>query len=146
MGLEVIAAIGLGITAASTISQSRARRKAARAQREGNAVNTATGEINNAVARRRAAREARIRRQRLIARSSASGTSGSSGELGANSAINANLGSAIANQQTAEEAARGLSAANQKVADANSSISRIQQFTSLANKTLGIADDAGVFG
>lgn len=145
MGLETIALLSLATTAASTVAQSVQARKQARAQKEGQAVQTALGSVDNAIARRRAAREARIQRARLVANSAATGTVGSSGFAGANSALQANLGQTFANQNTAETAARGISAANQRAADAESRSKQIQQFTKLANTTIGIADDAGIF-
>lgn len=145
MGLETVAILSLAVGTASAISQAKQARKASDASEEASEINTATGEVNNAIAQRKAAREARLRRSRLLASAEASGTGDSSGFLGASSAIGANLGSAFSQQKTAEQAARGLSAANQKIADASSASKRISAFTTLANQGIGVADDAGLF-
>lgn len=140
--MGVVEVLSLGVAAASAVSQDRQRRRAARAQTEANNVNTATGEINNTVSRRRAAREARIRIARLRANAQNTGTEVSSGLSGASSAIGSNLGIVLSQQKTAEQAARGLSAANQTIASASNNIARIREITKLAQQGIKIADDA----
>lgn len=143
MGLETVALLSLATTAASTVMQQRQARKEASAQREGRAVEGALGEINNMKARRQAARERRIRVARLTSSANASGVQGSSGQIGAQSALGASFGGAMAGQQTSLMGAQGISAANQRAADARSRSNSIKLWTGLAQKSIGIANDAG---
>lgn len=143
MGIEAL--LSLSITAASGLAQRSAARRAARARRTSNEIQTATGEIGNVIARRRSARQERIRRARLINSSRASGTAVSSGAFGALSAISSNFGAARSLQSVQELAARGLSAASQREASANERIQTIGQITQFANQGLEIASDAGLF-
>lgn len=131
----------LGITAAAAINTARNEEKSLEAQKEGQEIRTASGENSNRVARRRAAREARINRARLKAASSATGTSGSSGFFGASSAITANQGSAVAAQRDQEIAARGLSAVNQRIADAESNSRIFNAYAGVAIKGLDMFED-----
>lgn len=135
MGVEVIA---LAVTAASAVNTTVQQRKAAAAQKESGAINTASGEAENIAARRRAAREARIRRGRLRAAAQSTGTSGSSGLAGAESALQSNLGAAIAGQRTQELAARGLTAASQRVADAKSNAAIFNAWAGVAMEGLDL--------
>lgn len=143
MGLETVALLSLAVTGASAIAQQRQARKQASAEREGRAIEGAMGEINNMSARRKAARERRIKMARLNASANASGVQGSSGQVGAQSALGASFGGAMAGQQTGLQAAQGISAANQRAADARSRSNSIKLWTGVAQKSIGIADDAG---
>lgn len=113
------------------VSQQAQARKAARAQREAGAISTASGDIRDRAARRRAAREERIRRARLLSTSAASGGANSSGELGSISALGANFDSSVAQQSSESLSAQGLTAANQKLADAQSKMQSIEAWTAL---------------
>lgn len=111
---------GLIFSVVSTVAQISASRKAARAQREGRAIQSASQDIQDRLGRRRLAREERIRRARLVQGAVGSGAVGSSGLAGATSALAANRGAAIADQSGQSLAAKGISAANQRYADAQS--------------------------
>lgn len=143
--MGVVELLSLAVSAGSAIARRNQARKAAAATNEANAVSTATGEINNRLARRRAAREERLRRARLKQSASNYGVSGSSGEFGALSALQANSQTNLANQNANEVAARGISAANQRAANAQTSIERISAFEGLAQRGLSLADDHGLF-
>lgn len=123
------------ITTAGTISASK---RAAKAQREATAISTASQDVRDTVSRRRLAREERIRRSRLIAGSVASGAIGSSGLIGAEGALTTNTGSAVAQQRGESLAARGISAANQRAADAQSKANQWRAFGSLVNSGLNL--------
>lgn len=123
--------LGLALTVFSTVKQMSAQRKMAKAQREAGAIATANQDIQDAVGRRRAAREERVRRARIIAGASASGAVGSSGLSGALGALRANTDTAVAAQTSESIAAKGISAANQRAADAESSIYRWRAFSQL---------------
>lgn len=139
MGVEILM---LAVSAASAINTVRNQRTEASAQREAGKINTATGEAENIAARRRAAREARIRRGRLRAAAANSGTTGSSGELGASGALTSNLGGAVAAQRSGELSARGLSAANQRAADARSNTAIFNAYAGVAVQGLTVVQGA----
>jgi hypothetical protein len=143
MGLETI--LLLSVTAASAVGQRVAARKAARASRTANNIQTATGQRENLLARRKAAREERIRRARLLQSSENQGVAGSSGSLGALSSLSTNAGAAIAAQSGNAVAAAGISAALQRKADAQYSADKYRQLGQLATKGIGMASDAGAF-
>lgn len=99
-------------------AQMSATKKMAAAQREAGAVSTASGDIRDRAARRRAAREERLRRARLIASSRASGAGNSSGEIGGLASLSTGFESSVASQTEDRLANEGISAANQRYADA----------------------------
>lgn len=113
------------------IGQQKAAKKQAAAQREANAISVAGGDIRDRAARRRAAREERIRRARLLSASKAQGTTASSGELGGLAALNTNLNIGLASQESDRLAATGISAANQRAADASFQSESWQAWTKL---------------
>lgn len=139
--MGVIALLSLAVGAASTIAQTVQARKAAKARRESQAVSSAGEAVRDKLARRRAAREERLRRARLVQASTTGGTSGSSGELGATSALGANFASGVASQSFQRGVSQGISAANQKEADAVSTSKTIGAWSGLAQQGLGMWDD-----
>lgn len=125
--MAFLTALAIGATVIGTLGQISAAKKAARAQREANAVAGAGEDIKNRAARRAAAREERIRRGQLAQTASTTGTTRSSGFLGAVSSLGANFGSAVARQSEQGLVAQGISAANQKAADAQSKFNMFGQ-------------------
>ncbi|MCA9380907.1 hypothetical protein KC678_01445 [Candidatus Dojkabacteria bacterium] len=125
--------LGLLVSVVSTAAQISASRRQARAQREATAISTASQDIRDTLSRRRLAREERIRRARLISGSMTSGGSGSSGELGASFALRSNVDQSIATQTSEALAVNGISAANQRAADAQSSMYAWQAFGNLVS-------------
>lgn len=123
--------IGLLLTVVSTAAQISSQRKAAKAQREARAISTASQDISDRLSRRKLAREERIRRARLLAGAEANGGIGSSSFLGAQSALSANTDSAIAEQSGQSIAAKGISAANQRAADAETKYNQWTAFQGL---------------
>ena len=136
-----IGVLTLAVTAASAIYQHRQGVKAQKAQEQQNSISNAAGKYNNIIARRQAAREARIKRNRLQASAANTGTTGSSGEFGAGAAIGSNFGASVSIQETQQNAARGLSAARQKEADAQTSINNIRNWTQVGRDVIGVWED-----
>ena len=141
MGLETL--LTLAVSAASAVSSSVQARKRARAERTANAIQGAGGEIENRLARRRAAREERLKRARLVNSGELAGASGSSGMAGASSALQSNFGAGVAGQRSQELASRGISAALQRSADAQSRMASLDQWSQIGQKVIGIAGDEG---
>ena len=133
--------LSLAVTAATTIAQQSQARKAARAQREANAISSAGQQIEDRMARRRALREARVRRAIIQNSAAQNGAQGSSGESGALSALGSNLGASFANQTTQANVSQGISAANQKSADAQNAFDQIGAFGKLAQQGIGLWSD-----
>lgn len=143
MGIEAI--LLTTITAASGLAQRSQQRRASRAATTQNRINTASGQIENTLARRRAAREERVRRARLKQSASNTGISESSGVFGAVSSLRTNADGAIAGQEGQRLAAAGISAALQRRADAESAINSIRSFQQLGTTLVGAAKEADLF-
>lgn len=140
--MGTIELIGLAVTAASTVAQVAQARKSAKAQKEARAQSTAGQMIQDRAERRRAMRDARVRQAMIENSAVTSGAEGSSGEIGATSALNSNLGSSVANQTSQQLTAQGISAANQRAADAQSRFDTIGAFGKVANQGLSLWDEA----
>ena len=140
--MGVASVLGLVLKGATIIAQRAQAKKAAAAQRESRAVETSGQQIENNLARRKAAREERVRRSRIIAASANEGTAGSSGEVGAISALGTNFGSAVSEQTSQVRAAEGISAANQRAADAQQKFDFIGSFGNLVQEGLDLFDQA----
>lgn len=140
--MGIIELIGLAISAVGVVKQQAAARRAAKAQKEARAIDSASQQVEDKLARRRAAREERIRRGRLIAMGENSGTEGGSGQVGALSSLSTNFGAAQAGQSTQAAAARGISAANQQYADAQSAFDQAGAFSDLLNQGLDLWGEA----
>ncbi|NOQ73243.1 MAG: hypothetical protein GQ574_14645 [Crocinitomix sp.] len=139
------ALIGLAITAVGTIASVSAEKKRASAEREARSISSANENLRNTAAKRKAVREERIRRSRVQQISVNTGVAGSSGEIGATSALSASVGRNIAFQEQETKAAQGISAQNQKAANANSSIANIRAFTNLFQAGVGAGEELGLF-
>lgn len=139
--MGTIALLSLATAAATGIAQAVQARKATKARRESQAVQTAGENIRDQASRRRAAKEERIRRARLIQASTTGGTSGSSGEVGATSALGAGFASALSRQSAQKGVARGISAANEKEATAVGKANLYGALGDFAQQGLGMWDD-----
>ena len=129
MGIEV--AIGAAIAAASVatgVMQLGQAKKASKAREEGNKVSTAQQQSEAAASRRRAVREARIRRAMVLNQAENTGTSESSGALGATGVIGTNVASANAEARGQTRAIQGINAANQRAANYEYKAARIGAF------------------
>lgn len=127
-------------TVLSTVGQMSAERKKAKAEMEGRAISIASQKIQDRAARRRLAREERVRRARILASGNYAGASGSSGLLGATSALRSNVDQSLATQSSQELGAIGISAANQRASNAISSSYRWKSFAELAGTATDIYD------
>lgn len=138
MGIEV--AIGAAIAAASVatgVMQYSQAKKASRERKEANAISTANAQNESAASRRKAVREARIRRAMILQSSENSGVAESSGALGATGVVNTNLGSQNSQAMGQTRAITGINAANQRAADYEFKGARIGAFGDIFTSGLG---------
>jgi len=119
------------ITAVSTFAQISQEKKRVAAETEARDITSANEQLRNRAARRKAVREERIRRRRIQQVSVNTGVAGGSGEIGALAALSASVGRNIAFQEQETKSAQGISAQNQRAADATSAITRIRAFEGL---------------
>ncbi len=117
----IIAAAALTATAVSGYQQYQAASDASDAREEQQAISGAQQQIEQRRGTRQAVREERIRRARIMQASENTGVAGSSSQFGSVAALNTATGTNIANQRGAQSAARGVTAANQRISDAQSS-------------------------
>lgn len=118
MGIEV--AIGAAIAATSVVTgvmQYSAAKKASSERKEANDIASAQQKNESAESRRRAIREARVRRAMILQQSETSGASESSGALGAIGVVGTNLGSRNAFAAGQTRAIEGINRHNQRAAD-----------------------------
>lgn len=118
MGIEL--AIGAAVAATSVVTgvvQYTQARKASKERKEANAISSAQQRNEAANSRRRAIREARVRRAMILQSSENMGASNSSGELGAIGVIGTNLGSNNAAAEGQTSAILGINARNQRAAN-----------------------------
>ena len=148
MGIELtlLQGLQLAVGAAGVISGVATAKKATKARNESKNISTANQQIQDRIAKRRAAKESRIKRARLIQAGETSGASGSSGLVGATSALGANFGAAVAGQKSQQFAAQGISAANQRAANAESQGARNEALFEVLGKGIKMADDENLFG
>lgn len=145
MGLSLIGALSLGVSAATGLVQIQQGRKANKAAREGRAVDTANQKIQNNIERRRRIKEARLQRARINADSNTSGVTGSSGQIGANSALNSNLAFSLSGQSTQVLAAEGITKANQTQSSAITKAKAAGAFGGLLQSGIDFADEENIF-
>lgn len=132
MGAE----IGLLLQAASLAFGVVQAQKATSARKEARAISTASEQVKNKAARRKAIRELRFKRAQIIQASENLGFEGSSLARGAQAALAANLANNIALQSASQATQEGLSAQNQKIADAESAARTFENFTKLTATTI----------
>ena len=138
MGIEV--AIGAAIAAASVatgVMQLSSAKKANKQRQEANAISTASAQSEAAASRRKAVREARIRRAMIVQSSENTGTADSSGSLGAQAVIGTNLGSQNAQAAGQTRAITGINRANQRAANLDFKGAQVGAFGSMFTSALG---------
>lgn len=138
MGIEV--AIGAAIAAASVatgVAQYSSAKKATRERREANAISSAQQQNEAAASRRKAVREARIRRAMVLQSSETTGVAESSGALGAQGVIGTNLGSQNAQAMGQTRAIQGINARQQRAADYEFRGAQIGAFGDIFTSGLG---------
>jgi hypothetical protein len=99
-------------------AQKKASRRAEAERKEATAISQANEQSRMINERRRAVREERVRRARILQSAENTGVSGSSGVASAGSNLSVNLGGVISQSQGTNLASQGISAANQRGADA----------------------------
>lgn len=132
--MGILSLVSLGLTAASTVVQINQANRANRARRRANAIQSANEQYQDKLARRRAAKERRIRRGRILSLSTNLGTPESSGELGSMSALQANFGTAISQQSAGTKTTLGVNSALQAAANAQYKGQRAGAFSDLFNQ------------
>lgn len=146
MGIEtILLASSLAVGAANVVVQRNAAKKAAAARREENAISGASQEVQNRLARRRAAMETRLRRARIAQSSATSGVLGSSGQLGAESALASSFGTSVAQQDSEVLASRGITEQRQIGANALQKADTFNAFASLYSSAVKTGVKEGWF-
>lgn len=131
MSIKTLAVSAFIGPAAGQLLEQRKERKAQKAIRN---IGQATEQVRNRGARRRAVREARIKRASIIQRAENTGVGRSSSEIGGLSSIESSLGGQIALQRTEELASQGISFQNKKIASARDTITSIGRADGVAQK------------
>lgn len=126
--------MSLILQAASLVFGVIQQQKVTAAQKETRAISTAAETVSNKAARRKAVRELRFKRAQIIQSSEALGFEGSSLALGAQSALAANLSNNIALQSFSQVTKEGLSQQSQKIADATSAAKTFKAFADFATE------------
>jgi hypothetical protein len=136
--MGIVSLLQLAVTAGGVLAQRAQARKATQAQTESNSITQATQFNQDAINRRRLAREERIKRGRLTALSENSTGGLSSGEFGSVSSIGADFAASFANQQGQQVASEGISKQNQLFSDAQTKYDNIGAFTDMVTKGLDL--------
>lgn len=145
MGLELGALLSLAVGAASTVASSIQAKKARKADAQAQAIQLASQRFENKIARRKSAREERIKRARIQASAEQAGAAGSSGEVGAVGALSANRASAEGAQRGLEGFSNAISASLQRGANLRSRSRETLAFGKLATTGIKVAEDFGIF-
>lgn len=119
MGIELlIGAVTAAVSVVSGIGQMKAAKAANKERKEANNVANANQKNEAAASRRKAVREARVRRAMILQQSENAGLgTGGSGTQGAIGVVGTNLGSANSQAQGQTVAAEGINRRNQRAAD-----------------------------
>lgn len=122
MGIEtvglVVAAVGAAAATYGTIESQKAAKNQGRAQKEASEISAAQQKNEEARQRREQIRQQRIRIAQVEQGAASAGVSGSSGEAGAVGGIQTVTGDNISFGKGTALAAQGISAQNQRAADA----------------------------
>jgi hypothetical protein len=124
---EIVIAVAAVVAAVGSIVSIQQQRKQAKkaqefrerqfkAEQEARETDTARSKNQQAIERRRARREARIKRARIISQSELAGVGGSSGELGSTGVIRTNLGAVLANSAASNKAIEAINAKRNQAA------------------------------
>lgn len=146
MGIEtVLLGASLAVGAANVIVQQNAANKAAYAQRQSNAIQQAGQEVQNRIARRRAAKEARLRQARIAASAAGSGVINSSGVAGASADITNTYQTGVAQQAGDVLTSQGITQQQQIKADALRKADTFGAWASLFEHGVNAANKWDVF-
>lgn len=157
MGIELVAALALGVAAAGAYEGYEARKDAKEAaakgleeQKKSNAEQRAMNAQSQAEEQRKQVREERVRRARILQASANSGTEGSSGEAGALGGLATGLASNLGFNASRAAAADRMSIFNQNAADygmqQQNSMLSAQNWDSLTSLSMSIFSASGGFG
>lgn len=139
MGIEVIiGAVAAAASVATGVASYMSARKAGKERKEANEIANANQKNEAAASRRKAAREARIRRAMILQQSENAGLGiGGSGTQGAVGVVGTNLGSNIAQSQQQSVAAQGINKRNQRAADYDFKSAQWGAFGNMFQSALG---------
>lgn len=139
MGVElIIGAVAAAASVVTGVTAMGSAKKAAREREEANKIANAQAQNDNANARRKAAREARVRRAQIIQQSENAGlgTQGS-GTQGAIGVVNTNLNSNIATASGQTKAVQGINDRNQAASNYDFKSGQALAFGNIFNSALG---------
>lgn len=139
MGVElIIGAVAAAASVVTGIGSMTQARKASKEREEASKIASAQAKNDSAESRRKAIREARVRRAQIIQQSENSGlgTSGS-GTMGATGAVSTNLNSNIASSSGKTMAIEGINARNQAASNYDFKAGQISAFGNIFNSALG---------
>jgi hypothetical protein len=139
MGVElVIGAVAAAASVVTGVASMGAAKDAKKERDEANKIANAQAQVDNANARRKAAREARVRRAQIIQQSENAGlgTQGS-GTVGATGVVNTNLGSNIATASGQTNSINAINKRNQAASDYDFKAGQYQAFGNIFNSALG---------
>ncbi|NRA52132.1 MAG: hypothetical protein HRU12_23635 [Phaeodactylibacter sp.] len=162
MGVVEVAIIGTVLSTVGQVVQARQAKKAgakrqaflerqAEEQREARNIDLAAQKNQQAIDRRKAVRERRVKIAQIQQAAENTGAGGSSGETASAGIITTNLGGVVSNAASRTKAIEGINAANQRAADAGvaaqgvSSQSTFATLAVAAGSLSGSFSDAGVF-
>lgn len=139
MGLETLALTATLVTSAASTAVSYAQgKRAEKAQREANKISESNQLNQDRIARRRAAREERIKRARIISSATSNGAGDSSGKTGAISALSSNYGQVVAQQSSEQKAAKGITKQNNRIASAESTANTFNELNKFAGNAFNL--------
>jgi hypothetical protein len=138
MGIEVIiGAVAAAASVATGVASYSAARKASKERKEANEIASANQKNEAAASRRKAAREARIRRAMILQQSENAGLGiGGSGTQGAIGVVGTNFASNAAQSQQQSVAAQGINRRNQRAADYDFKSAQWGAFGNMFNSAL----------
>lgn len=139
MGIELlIGAVTAAVSVVTGMKQMSAAKSAARERKEANNIATANQKNEANASRRKAVREARVRRAMILQQSENAGLgTGGSGTQGAIGVVNTNLGSANSAAAGQTVAVQGINRRNQKAADYDFKAAQWGAFGDIFSSTLG---------
>lgn len=141
--MGVVGILGVALGAVQTVMTVREQRRAQRAATTRNSIRRAQGEINNRAARRRLAREERIKRGRIRNAAINSGAGVTSGLNASLASLSNQFDQNIGNQEANLRAERGVGQQNMIIARAESRIQTYQAIGQTVQAGLGAINEAG---
>lgn len=139
MGVElIIGAVAAAASVATGVMSYKSAKAASRERKQANEIANANQKNEAADSRRKAAREARIRRAMILQQSENAGLGiGGSGTQGAVGVVGTNYGSNIGRSQQQSVAAQGINFRNQRAADYDFKSAQWGAFGNMFNSALG---------